>query len=844
MSVKELFRRWTYQLFAPGVLLREKYNAFKELLRLDNRCLERVAELEELVDGPPKADFARVAQLCRGMGQDATALVEQLAALCPGRWPELADYVRKVEFYARLALDLPDPDISPPYLLPLAEAVGQTDSAGGKAANLAAVMNSGAPTPPGFVVSASAFSYFLESGDLRPQLDALLAEVDLGRQDRLTELCEEMRSLVLNAPVPAEIAEAVGQAAQELSTRMDDAALAVRSSAVGEDGRLSFAGQYLSRLDVAPPDAVDAVRAVYASKYEPEAVVYRIAAGLADQETPMAVLVMPLLRGVASGVLHTQDPAAPEQGCSVIYAVPGLGASLAAGERAPETLRVPRPPASQGSPLRTASALLRADAADRLLEIALGLERLFDGPIEMEWALDGQGAPQVLQARGLRVAPPMTAPTGSGPDLRGETLLLSGAESAASGAACGEIRRARSASEAVALATRAPNDKHAQGVVLLVPTLSPSLARLVGGVSAVISQRGSRAGHFASVAREFGLPVLVLGEERGEALPEGALVTVDANAGAVYAGRVQALLGKAAQTETARSPLKARAGKVLQHVSRLTLTDPDSPDFTPSKVKSFHDVVRFSHEKGVAEMFSLVGRSGRGLAQARRLKTELPFALYVLDLGGGVIETDRASKSVTPEQLASEPMRALWSGMAAGAAAWANGISAAIPALDFETFDQISAGIFAHDDKILASYGVVAHDYAHLMLRMGYHFAVVDAACGPGCSLARRGEEQNECGGQCGVAFRFKGGGGALEQRRLRVDFLSGVLGRLGFDLRVVGDMLEARLGHEARDTALKTMFALGRLMTTARFMDMGLNDAKQVEAAVESFLDGLPERV
>jgi pyruvate,water dikinase len=841
VSVKELFRRWTYQLFSPGVLLREKYNAFKELLRLDNRCLERVAELEDIVDGPPRADFARVMRLCREMSLDAVALVEQLSSLCPGRWPDLADYVRKIDFYARLALDLPAPDIAPPYLLPLAEATDQLYRAGGKAANLAAVMKTGAPTPPGFVVAASAFSYFLESGDLRPQLDALLAEVDITRQDQLTELCKTMRALVLNAPMPAEIAMAVDQASLELSELMDGAALAVRSSAVGEDGRLSFAGQYLSRLDVAPADAVDAIRAVYASKYEPEAVVYRIAAGLADQETPMAVLVMPLLRGAASGVLHTQDPSAPEQGQAVIYAVPGLGAALAAGERTPETLRASREIAAQGGPLRMVSTLLRAEAAAKLLKVALNLERLFGGPIEMEWALDGQGSPQVLQARGLRVAPPVATPSRTAPELLDETPLLSGAEPAAGGAACGVLRRAKSAAEAVELATRFPNDKNEEGIVLLTPTLSPALARLVGSVSAVLSQRGSRAGHFASVAREFKLPVLVLGDGNADALPEGALVTVDADSGAVYAGRIQAILNRSSQGEPGFAPLKTKVGKVLPHVSRLSLTDPDSPDFIPAKMKSFHDVVRFSHEKGVAEMFSLVGRSGRGLAQAKRLKTDLPFALYVLDLGGGFTEMERSSKSVTPEQLASEPMRALWHGLAAGAATWANGMSSAIPALDFETFDQISAGIFAHDDKILASYGVVAHDYAHLMLRMGYHFAVVDAACGPGCALVRKGED--DCGGECGVAFRFKGGGGALDQRRLRVSFLAGVLGRLGFDLRVVGDMLEARLGHEARDTALKTMFALGRLMTAARFMDVALADEAQVEAAVESFLAGEPER-
>ena len=51
---KELFRRWTYQVFAPGVLLREKYNAFRELLRYDDACLELIAALE---DEPTQAEL-------------------------------------------------------------------------------------------------------------------------------------------------------------------------------------------------------------------------------------------------------------------------------------------------------------------------------------------------------------------------------------------------------------------------------------------------------------------------------------------------------------------------------------------------------------------------------------------------------------------------------------------------------------------------------------------------------------------------------------------------------------------------------------------------------------------
>ena len=59
MFSKELFRRWTYQVFAPGVLLRDKYNAFRELLRFDDLCLELIAAVEDVHYGSAVADWAR-----------------------------------------------------------------------------------------------------------------------------------------------------------------------------------------------------------------------------------------------------------------------------------------------------------------------------------------------------------------------------------------------------------------------------------------------------------------------------------------------------------------------------------------------------------------------------------------------------------------------------------------------------------------------------------------------------------------------------------------------------------------------------------------------------------------
>ena len=48
-----------------------------------------------------------------------------------------------------------------------------------------------------------------------------------------------------------------------------------------------------------------------------------------------------------------------------------------------------------------------------------------------------------------------------------------------------------------------------EGAVLVSPTLPPAFAAIIQRLRAVVADLGSRASHFAMVAREYGLPVLV-----------------------------------------------------------------------------------------------------------------------------------------------------------------------------------------------------------------------------------------------------------------------------------------------------------------------------------------------
>jgi len=834
MSLTQLFRHWTYQIFAPGVLLREKYNAFKELLRYDDLCLDIIAEIEDIHYGNEKADWARIVWLCKRLSSAVDHLTTHLTLLSPAKYVDLPEYARKIDFYVRMALDVPVPDMSPPFLLPLSEAAAHPGLVGGKAAAMGHVhANGDIPCPPGIVVTAGAFRYILEAAELRPKLDAKLRKVILSRPDEMAGLAAELRQMILTVHVPEDISAPLRQAAMDLA-RTGNGLLAVRSSALAEDGLASFAGQYESVLSVRPEDVLTAYKKVLASKYGPRALTYRVLCGLSDEETSMAVLCMPMVDAKAAGVLYTLDPGGRVGGREAmgIYAARGLGTAVVDGCIIPESVAVSRgkhPRVLSRDPETDDGPALPDEAAERLGEIGLRLESLFGRPQDVEWAMDAKGDIAILQSRDMG-AEQTDAPGDDGEaedgfgayvddgeaQKRAKALpaaLIAGGVRVSNGVAAGPAVHAQTVIEVSAVPL---------GAILLTPTLSPALARLAGRVAGVITAAGSRAGHFASVAREFGLPVAVFGQEIFTAIPDGQEITLDADAGSVFPGRVESLL--AAQADVApraATPAALRLEKIMPLVARLTLTDPDSPDFTPSNMRSVHDIVRFAHEKSVTEMFSLVGKGGRGLASAKRLKTPLPFTMYILDLGGGLFEGIAGAATVTPGEIKSTPMWAIWSGLTSPQARWDDDAQF----VDWEEFDRISGGIFSGKSKLLASYAVISANYAHLMIRFGYHFSVLDTVCGP--------EDKNNY-----INFRFKGGGGALVQRLTRIDFISRVLTHFSFAVTVKGDMLDARMARENEVIVQKRLAMLGYLLARTKLMDITLSEATDMRTLVDDFLD------
>lgn len=806
MLFTQLARRWA-RLFAPESLIRAKYEDFKALLRSDAAALDLIADLEAHLHGHDPADPARIRHLIAELSRAVSRMAESLVRMNEDH-ADVAEALARISGEISSRLRPQRIETAPPYILSLDAAAAFPLCVGGKAANLSRARAVGAPTPPGFVITAAAFGLFLRENGLEDEIERLFSAVSLANHDAIVRVTGEVQELILDADVPGMAAAEILTAVARLVPAGEQ--LAVRSSALAEDGLISFAGQYASELRVDPGDVLTAYKRVLAGKYCPRAVSYRLRHGLSDADTAMAVLVLPMIEATAAGVVYTCDPACPAVGGEAmgVYVVEGLAANLVDGSVTPGKYYLTReehPRLVQGCACE-GRTLFPEHLLRELGRWCMRLEQTFGEPQDVEWTFGPLGL-CIVQTRRLHQARDPRPSIDE--DAATSEVLASGLDCASPGAACGPIHHAPLGSDFRSIPP---------GSLVVTPTLRPALSQFLDRIAAVIAGSGSRASHFASVARERGVPVVV--GHAGDELTAGQVVTVDAVSGRIFAGCVSGMLERTKAAQAVLAVVRREHADLIEATVRLHLTDPEAQNFSPAGCRSLHDVVRFCHEKSVVEMFSLVRRDGRGLGRSRRLCTDLPLVMYLLDLGGGLSPHARSTGPVEPADLSSRPMRALWSGLADTRIAWDHGQRH----VDWEEFDRISGGIFAHDSRLLASYALVSSDYAHLNIRFGYHFSIVD-------SVSAENPGANH------VHFRFKGGGAGMAQRLHRLEYISLILARAGFEVSRRGDMLDAVLQRLPQDETERGLRRLGLVLAVTRLMDMRLTSVEQARDEADVFV-------
>jgi pyruvate,water dikinase len=420
------------------------------------------------------------------------------------------------------------------FIIPLTGAIAvDAERVGPKAANLAALLHAGLPTPGGFCLSADAYRTQITALGLEPMVRDFTA-AHPGEQRRLSV---EIRLGLYEQPIAPKILAPL-LAAWRAQRDTSPGPSAVRSSALIEDRKgANFAGQFESFLGIDEEAAfLTAVRACWAALWTTNARRYMENHALSPADTAMAVLIQPLVQARASGGGLSETA----EGQMLVSATWGLGSAIAQGEVVPDRIVLSRQgflrkidagrkdhreTCGHGAGARqeaVPSELVAAPCLDAAQAVTLGrmmrkAEAVIGGPVEIEWALDDAGI-KLLQARPLTVKP-ITVPD----DI---WLKHPGLNGHPAGIGWG-------AGRAVIVNCECELSRVAPGDVLVTRVAGPALSHVLPRVAGVVAELGGSTSHLASLARERGIPMVLGVLDATSRIPDGSQVAVDGVAGVV-----------------------------------------------------------------------------------------------------------------------------------------------------------------------------------------------------------------------------------------------------------------------------------------------------------------------
>lgn len=448
---------------------------------------------------------------------------------------------------------------------------------GGKNASLGEMLKElkpkGVNIPGGFIVTASAYQYFLKNTGLQKFIKDTLKGLDTKNLKDLAHRGELVRDTIKEKNFPAdlkrEIIKFYKQMEKQYGANVD---VAVRSSATAEDlPGASFAGEHETYLGIRGADELlKAVRAAMASLFTDRAISYRADKGFDHLKISLSVGVQKMVRSDsgASGVMFTLDTESGFKDVVLINAVWGLGEMIVQGKVTPDeflvwkgprlsasTAKIQREPASlpivskklqvkdekmiyskhpQGikatkvipcTPKEKHSFAISDKEVQKLAEWGILIEDHYTKkykkwtPMDMEWAKDGQtGELFIVQAR------PETIHALRDFSKIKEYIREESGKEIVSGASVGSqiaTGKARVILDVKGVGT------FKKGEVLVTDMTDPDWEPIMKIASAIVTDKGGRTSHAAIVSRELGIPCIVGSGNATKKIKTGQVITVD-----------------------------------------------------------------------------------------------------------------------------------------------------------------------------------------------------------------------------------------------------------------------------------------------------------------------------
>ncbi|MBQ7617718.1 MAG: pyruvate, phosphate dikinase, partial [Desulfovibrio sp.] len=645
-----------------SALFRKRYAIFKELLQCNSNLATIIANLEAVLRGERQAETSQIRKDARQAIVECERMATCLNDISGQRHGNLLKQVNALSAKIEHEIEQQTLGDIPELTLPLAEVdASLTYAVGGKSANLGEMHNAlNLKIPQGFAITIQAgILHLLRTSGLFKKIHLTLRTVDPDEPNSIKNASQKVMTMICEAKVPLEVEEALKKSWQA-TFQEREVCCALRSSAIAEDGVQSFAGQYSSILGVTRETLLSAFKSIVASLFSERALSYRSNHGYRLEASGMGMCCLEMVKAKAAGVAYSRHPLNLRSNCMLINGVFGLGEMVVDGSGTPdmwlisrqnlnieeekiacqtekiilgnknaegslEQLRVPVPIEQQNKPC------LSPELVKELAQKVLELERHYQYPQDVEWALDENDQLVFLQTRPLHIDTSQVDLDFNLPPCH--TPLITNAEVAAKGVAFGPIVPFDP--------QKGATDFPDKGIMLLKHS-SPLAMVALRKANAVIAETGSLTGHMAILCREFNVPCLMNVPKITTKLEAGLQVTVDAIGGRIFAGEVPELLALSIKKEEPKldSPARLLLRRIAPLILPLHLVDPNAELFKAENCTSLHDAMRFIHEYSYSAMFQISDdlASGSGHEAAIKLVCKIPLDLYIINLGGGLTE--------------------------------------------------------------------------------------------------------------------------------------------------------------------------------------------------------------
>lgn len=520
---------------------------------------------------------------------------------------------------------------------------------GGKGANLGELTSFGLPVPPGFCVTAEAYTKFIKYAELDEVVKFLMEAVDVENVDDLTNVSKEIQTKIKEKDFDPELEEEILRAYREFSENIGvkDPEVAVRSSATAEDlPDASFAGQQDTYLHISgEEELLNHIRDCFASLWTSRAIYYREKQNYDHFDVALSVVIQKMVNSEKSGVMFTANPINNSTDEMMINASYGLGEAVVSGIVTPDeyiidkkTKKVIEKNISEkeymviknenGVGTRTVNVkdvlgedAIKAEALspeelDTLIERGLKVEKLYGSVQDTEWGFDTDTKEfYFLQSR------PITTLE----EKKEEKLVtLCKGLPASPGIGRGKVKLIKDISEINLVE---------EGDVLVTAMTNPDMVPAMRKCAGVVTDEGGRTCHAAIVSRELQIPCIVGAKNATKSLKTGDTVTVDAVRGIVYDGEV---LKEKEEKKTESQSSGPSLGNIdeLRHI------------FAPTTATKIYMNLG---EPGLIDKYKNLPMDGIGLMRTEFIFTNMIGAhpMYLVKTGQGDLMVDKLAEGIS-----------------------------------------------------------------------------------------------------------------------------------------------------------------------------------------------------